>query len=57
MRRERLYNVCNWVSLGLALLACVLGATALGTAWYRIEDSSRDTTYYFAWNEGGAPID
>lgn len=52
IHRERLYASCNWSALVLALLASILGAIALGTAWYRVEDSSRYTTIYYRW-EGG----
>ncbi|ELR18734.1 uncharacterized protein ACA1_015560 [Acanthamoeba castellanii str. Neff] len=49
IHRERLYASCNWSALVLALLASILGAIALGTAWYRVEDSSRYTTIYYRW--------
>jgi hypothetical protein len=52
IHRERLYASCNWSALVLALVASILGAIALGTAWYRVEDSSRYTTTYYRW-EGG----
>jgi hypothetical protein len=52
MQRERTYSACNWLALALGLLAAILGAIALGTPWYRVEDSSRYTTTYYRW-EGG----
>jgi hypothetical protein len=56
MRHERLYASFNWIAMALALVGTVLGAIALGTAWYRVEDSSRFTTTYYRWEGGTIPL-
>jgi hypothetical protein len=51
------YAKFNWVALSFSLAATILGAIALGTAWYQVADDSNYTIKQFYWKAGEFSID